>query len=547
MARGFIGGLAAGGLAGLLALGTVSVMAPPDAGPELADAAPGVAPPEAAAPVPPDAPRATPDASPRPAGQAAPVAQPADAPAALAPEDQDSPAAPQPGTVATPSAPEAGPEAGALTLEGEAPVLPTPQSLAPQAPEVAEAPLAPPAAQQPPPPAAETRSADLSAPEASEEGPRLPAAEGPAPRGPGAAPVPDAPDAGAAPQVATAPAARPAPPVAAEEEEVAEAEAPAPEPEGAEVPEAESEVAEAPENEAEAAEAPESEAEVAEAPEVTETEERETAALANRPAIGTPAVSLIEREGAVTVNRPGSAEEEATEVTTPEAPALAIERFAVPFERPEEKPLMAIVLVDEGASPVSGASGIAALASFPYPLTFAVDATLPDAAERLALYRDAGYEVLAMLDLPPGAQPQDAETTFGTLLPPLEGVVGVLEAPGGSLQESRVLSDQVAEILAQEGHGWVTQPSGLNTAATLARRAGVPAAAIFRDFDSKDQTAVVIRRFLDQAAFKAGLESGVIMMGRLRPETVSALLLWGLQDRAGQVALAPISAVLLEE
>jgi polysaccharide deacetylase 2 family uncharacterized protein YibQ len=58
---------------------------------------------------------------------------------------------------------------------------------------------------------------------------------------------------------------------------------------------------------------------------------------------------------------------------------------------------------------------------------------------------------------------------------------------------------------------------------------------------------VVIRRFLDQAAFKAGLESGVIMMGRLRPETVSALLLWGLQDRAGQVALAPISAVLLEE
>ena len=34
------------------------------------------------------------------------------------------------------------------------------------------------------------------------------------------------------------------------------------------------------------------------------------------------------------------------------------------------------------------------------------------------------------------------------------------------------------------------------------------------------------------------------MVGRLRPETISALLLWGLQDRAQRVALAPVSAVL---
>ena len=72
----------------------------------------------------------------------------------------------------------------------------------------------------------------------------------------------------------------------------------------------------------------------------------------------------------------------------------------------------------------------------------------------------------------------------------------------------------------------------------------MPAAAIFRDFDSKGQTSTVIRRFLDQAAFKAGIEGSVIMMGRMRPETISALLVWGLQDRASQVALAPVSAVL---
>ena len=34
------------------------------------------------------------------------------------------------------------------------------------------------------------------------------------------------------------------------------------------------------------------------------------------------------------------------------------------------------------------------------------------------------------------------------------------------------------------------------------------------------------------------------MLGRVRPDTISALLLWGLQDRAERVALAPVSALL---
>ena len=36
------------------------------------------------------------------------------------------------------------------------------------------------------------------------------------------------------------------------------------------------------------------------------------------------------------------------------------------------------------------------------------------------------------------------------------------------------------------------------------------------------------------------------MLGRVRPDTISALLLWGLQDRAERVALAPVSAVLTQ-
>jgi len=73
----------------------------------------------------------------------------------------------------------------------------------------------------------------------------------------------------------------------------------------------------------------------------------------------------------------------------------------------------------------------------------------------------------------------------------------------------------------------------------------VPAATLFRDFDAGGQDAAAVRRFLDNAAMRATQQQeGVIMVGRLRADTISALLLWGLQDRAASVALVPVSAVL---
>jgi polysaccharide deacetylase 2 family uncharacterized protein YibQ len=50
---------------------------------------------------------------------------------------------------------------------------------------------------------------------------------------------------------------------------------------------------------------------------------------------------------------------------------------------------------------------------------------------------------------------------------------------------------------------------------------------------------------LDQAAFRArNEEAGVIMLGHMRPDTISSLVIWGLQDRAGTIALVPASMVL---
>lgn len=269
--------------------------------------------------------------------------------------------------------------------------------------------------------------------------------------------------------------------------------------------------------------------------------QRTTIGNSARPRIGTPATSLI--------NRGSEANEDGVE-TVPQASTQVaddapIRRYARPFENPEGKPLMSIVLMDTGADLDAEAIGLPALSSFPYPISFAVDARLIDAAKRMERYRAEGFDVLAMVDLPAGARPSDAEVSLSVALNGMPEIVGVLEGTGEGLQGSREVADQVTGILKASGHGLVTQSKGLNSMPKLAVKDGVPAAAIFRDFDSAGQKPRVIRRFLDQAAFKAGQEGGVIMLGRLRPETIEALLVWGLADRAGSVALAPVSAVLL--
>ncbi|TNF57968.1 MAG: divergent polysaccharide deacetylase family protein, partial [Rhodobacteraceae bacterium] len=260
-----------------------------------------------------------------------------------------------------------------------------------------------------------------------------------------------------------------------------------------------------------------------------------------------PVVPLTERNAGTssrlpTVTAPvtGPATDAATPVANPAA-TRPIERFAAPFEAPGDLPLMAIVLIDDDA-----AIGVEALADFPYPLTFAIDPTAPDAAEKMARHRAAGFEVLALVNLTPTATPRDAEAALELGFSTLDQAVGLIEGTDDGIQGNRPLSDQVTAILRDKGYGLVTQNVGLNTVANLARRDGVPAAPVFRDFDGAGQTPTVMRRFLDQAAFRAGQEGSVIMLGRVRPDTVSALLLWGLQDRAGRVALAPVSAVLLE-
>jgi len=253
----------------------------------------------------------------------------------------------------------------------------------------------------------------------------------------------------------------------------------------------------------------------------------------SRPGLGKPVVPLTQRDDVPdTSEQPSGAEVAA-------ATGPKIEVNGEPFENPDDRPLMSIVLIDDDAG-----LGSEALAEFPYPLTFAVDPSDPQAAQKMARYRAAGFEVVALVDLPGDATAQDAEVTLSVWLDELPQVVALLEGTGSGVQGNRALSDQVTAIVTSAGMGMIMQAKGLNTAYKLAARDGMPSALVFRDFDGAGQSPDVIRRFLDQAAFRAGQQGGVVMMGRLRADTISALLIWGLQDRASRVALAPVSAVL---
>lgn len=255
-----------------------------------------------------------------------------------------------------------------------------------------------------------------------------------------------------------------------------------------------------------------------------------------RPTLGTPVVPLTERHALDAAT--GTAEmaaEIVAEITT--EPPLVL--YSQPFRNPANKPLMAIILIDDKDS-----IGVEALVNFPQPITMAIDPSAPDAAERMARHRAAGFEVVALINLPAGATAQDAEVALAASFDAMPEVVGILEGTTTGFQGNRELADQVSAIVAGSGHGLIMHNKGLNTVYKLAVRDGVPAGLVFRDFDGAGQTGTVMRRFLDQAAFRAGRVGGVIMLGRIRPDTISALLIWALQDRVSRIALAPVSALL---
>jgi polysaccharide deacetylase 2 family uncharacterized protein YibQ len=255
---------------------------------------------------------------------------------------------------------------------------------------------------------------------------------------------------------------------------------------------------------------------------------------------GQPATALPEGTGAVRINRPDGQ----TAIDQAARPQLtltgrALDDFAS-YAEPSNLPRLSIVMIDDGSMP----GGPDVLAAASAPVSVAVDPWYGGAADLAAAYRDKDIEVLVRLDMMQGTAPRDVEAALAVAFAAIPEAVGVLLVDSTAGDPTMA---QLMILLAAEGRGLVAVPQGLNRAMRAATASKVPAALVYRELDAEEQDAGTIRRLLDQAAFRARQESGVVLLARVRPETLSALILWSEADRARQVAIVPASTVLKGE
>ena len=249
-------------------------------------------------------------------------------------------------------------------------------------------------------------------------------------------------------------------------------------------------------------------------------------------------------EGAVAPDAP---EAEALGPITPEAasgPRRALQIFAADVALTPGVPVLSVVLVDPGVT----AGGVSAetLARLGLPVTIALDPTRPDAPAAADAYRAAGMEVAILVsDLPSGAKPSDVEVAVQDWHRLLPEAVAVVEPPAPQIQNNRVLAQQLVKALAADGLGLVTQDRGLNAASQLAPSEGLGHAQIWRVLDAGRESAPVIQRTLERAAFEAERDGAVVVMLTAWPDTVEALQQFALA-KGQSLALAPVSAVALQ-
>lgn len=224
------------------------------------------------------------------------------------------------------------------------------------------------------------------------------------------------------------------------------------------------------------------------------------------------------------------------EAFPPGTPALV--RHARAFDG-DGRPLISIILITDARGELE--MGGAAL---PFPVTYAIDGSSFAARGLMEKARAQDQEVVALAPLPATVTAEDVNTSFEVYLKRLDQAVAVMDEIQASFQLDREVASAVAYQADRDGHGIITYPRGLNSGVQVAEREGVPVALVFREFDSAGQDRAAMKRFLDQAAFRAGQESGVILVGHDRPETVAALLEWRLGTRAETVTMAPVSAIL---
>lgn len=260
------------------------------------------------------------------------------------------------------------------------------------------------------------------------------------------------------------------------------------------------------------------------------------------------ASSTVGTDSGPAVNTESAAVPEITGTATASSliPGKALTEFAAPFDGSDGKPLMAIVLIDEGESPFLR-PGMAALNE---PVTFGVRADLPDSDLVAGRYRESGFEVSAVtppegaLSLASADTPDAVVQTLAEVFRKVPAAASLMDAIGGPLPGDTDLARQVAQGLAVTGHGLLShRGTGVTDLPTIAEAEGVPTEVIFRVIDDEPGSASITQA-LEAALGDAERTGGAIIVGHVRQETVATLSQWMFGTSPQSVTIAPVSAVL---
>lgn len=264
------------------------------------------------------------------------------------------------------------------------------------------------------------------------------------------------------------------------------------------------------------------------------------------PTVGAPAVDTE----SVSAPQVGGPELNLEEESLGPAPDLvegdALVEHAIAFGGDPSRPMMSIILIDEGGSSELRA-GLTALTA---PITFGITADIEGAGDVAEQYAGAGFELVAVLPqegnlaLTTDSETDEVTPTIARVLANVPNAATILDPIDSPLPQNRRLAGALLETLKRTGHGLLThRGNGLNNVPIIADQEGVPSELIYRVIDEVPGSANIALA-LERAVLDASRGGSVIVVGRVRQETVTTLFSWLLGSGAREVTIAPVSAIL---
>lgn len=227
-------------------------------------------------------------------------------------------------------------------------------------------------------------------------------------------------------------------------------------------------------------------------------------------------------------------------------PALVVN--SIEFEPPADKPLLAVVIDDAGASPMLHES----LFALDMPLTVGVVAGGAGDSVTAQAAWDAGFEIVAQLPFAMSGEAEGAALEYN--LPPEEAArrtellmrrlpmaVAAARPMATPVAPDPDMLEGIMDTLGPLGFAWLEHGVPQDRAGIAATSDMDAIFAVSRFAIPAGTNAADAHALLDRAAARAVETGGVIVMAPAEEPVLMALQLW---SGAGEAVLAPLSAVV---